>query len=120
MRGGFLLADDCVSEGTYSRDSPPAFTRGIQDVMSRVFPERAFEVIPDDHPVYHCIYDFPDGLPRMTSNGRWKGLGLFDDERLMVLLSPNDICCGWQFSWGRLTTNAYQIGINIFVYALTH
>jgi hypothetical protein len=56
----------------------------------------------------------------MHPDGRWDGLGLFDDDRLMVMLSPNDICCSWQFNWGQLSTDAYQMAINIFVYALTH
>ena len=120
LRGGFILADDCVKEGTFTRNSPPVFTRGFIEVMAEVFPDRSFEVIADEHPVYHCVFDFPNGLPRMHQKGRWDGLGLFDGDRLMVLLSPNDICCGWQFSWGQLTTDAYRMGINIFVYALTH
>ena len=120
LRGGFILADDCILEGTYSRSRPPVFTRGFIEVMAEVFPTRSLEVIADEHPVYHCVYDFPDGLPRMHLQGPWEGLGMFDGDRLMVLLSPNDICCGWQFSWGQRSTNAYRMGINIFVYALTH
>jgi hypothetical protein len=120
LRGGFILADDCVKNGTFSRDKPPEFTRAFIEVMRRVFPERRFETIPHDHPIYHCFYKFDNGLPRFHPDGQWEGLGIFDGDRLMVLLSPNDICCGWQFSWGQLSKNAFSMGINIFVYALTH
>ena len=56
----------------------------------------------------------------MHPSGKWEGLGLFDGDRLMVLLSPNDFCCGWQLSGGQWTRDAYRMGINAFVYALTH
>ena len=120
LRGGFLIADDCVLEGTFSRDQPPIFTRGFIEAMRAVFPERSFDVIPYDHPIYHCFYDFDDGLPSFHPMGHWQGLGLFEGDRLMVLLSPNDFCCGWQFNWGEQSRNAYRMGINAFVYALTH
>jgi hypothetical protein len=120
LRGGFLLADDCVSPGTFSGSRPPAFTRALLEVFQRVFPEREFEPIPHEHPIYHCAYDFPDGLPQMHPDGRWEGFGLFDDERLMVMLSPNDFCCGLQFSWGALSRDAYKFGVNVMIYALTH
>lgn len=120
LRGGFLIADDCVREGSYSRTQPPAFTRAFIKVMERVFPEHSFTVIPHDHPIYHCVHDFPDGLPQMHPSGRWDGLGLYDGDRLMVLLSPNDFCCGWQLSGGQWTRDAFRMGINAFVYALTH
>ena len=120
LRGGFLLADDCILEGSYSGNQLPAFTRGMQEAMKKVFPDRSFEVIAHDHPVYHCFYQFEGGFPRCHPDGHWEGLGLFDGDRLMVLLSPNDLCCGWQFNWGVQTQNAYEMGINIFIYALTH
>ena len=120
LRGGFLFADDCVLEGSFGRDEPPAFTRGTIEVFKRVFPERSFVEIPKDHAIYHCVWDFPDGLPQMHEKGRWPGLGLFEGERLMVLLSPNDFCCGLQFNWGQFSRNAYRFGVNAFVYALTH
>ena len=120
LRGGFLLADDCVSQGTFSRSKPPIFTRATIDIFQEVFPEHEFEPVPKDHPIYHCVYSFPDGLPQMHEDGRWEGMGLFRDGRLMVMLSPNDFCCGLQFNWGQLSRNAYEFGVNALVYALTH
>lgn len=120
LRGGFLFADDCVKEGTFNRSKPPIFTRSTIELFREVFPEHEFEQIPHDHPIYHCAYEFPDGLPQMHEKGRWEGLGLFREGRLMVLLSPNDFCCGLQFNWGQLSRNAYKFGVNVIVYALTH
>jgi len=120
LRGGFLLGDDCVLEGSYSNSKMPQFSRGFTELMAEVFPERPLDIIPTDHPIYHCFYDFPDGLPQFHPKGRWDGRGIFDGDRLMVMLSPNDLCCGWQFSWGQYSQNAFKAGINIFVYALTH
>ena len=120
LRGGFLLADDCVSQGTYGSSKPPIFTRSTIGLFQEIFPEHEFEPVPKDHPIYHCVYDFPDGLPQMHEDGRWEGMGLFRDGRLMVMLSPNDFCCGLQFHWGQLSRNAYEFGVNALVYALTH
>ncbi|MBE0594284.1 MAG: DUF4159 domain-containing protein, partial [Gemmatimonadales bacterium] len=52
--GGFLHADD-----NYGLDE--SFRREI----ARVFPDRPLVEVPLDHPVYHVLYDFPQGLPKI-------------------------------------------------------
>jgi non-heme chloroperoxidase len=51
--GGFLFAND-----DYGMDQ--SFRREI----ARVFPDQKLIELPFSHPIYHCFYDFPHGLPK--------------------------------------------------------
>ncbi len=53
-RGGFLHADD-----NYGLDE--SFRREIK----RVFPDRELVDVPLSHPIYHAVYDFPKGVPKI-------------------------------------------------------
>ena len=53
-QGGFLHADD-----NYGMDV--SFRREI----AKVFPDRPLADVPADHPVYHLVYDFPNGPPKI-------------------------------------------------------
>jgi len=48
LRGGFLMVDDF--HGTLQWE-------GFMDSMRRVFPDRAVVEIPDEHEVFHVLYD---------------------------------------------------------------
>lgn len=118
LRGGFLFAEDCVNEDTGGDE----FFRGMAEVdFPRMFPEAKLERLPYDHPVFHCFYEFKQGLPHMQ--GVEHGLhGITINGRLLALLSPSDIHCGWTngdkwFGPGK-TVQAFQMGINIYLYAM--
>jgi hypothetical protein len=118
LRGGFLLADDCVNERSRGDD----FFRRMADVdFPKMFPETKLERVPNSHPVFHCFHDFKRGLPHMQ--GVEHGLhGLTINGRLLALLSPSDIHCGWAngekwFGRGK-QIQAFQMGINIYLYAM--
>jgi hypothetical protein len=109
--------------------------------MNMVFPERRIVEIPLDHPLFHCFYDFEE-LVQIPGLGAWlngrtheKGgirqrcMGIFDDEeRLMVLIIHNmDIGDAWehakdaQYAYPtRYSAEAFKLGINFVIYALTH
>jgi hypothetical protein len=82
--------------------------------------------VPKDHDLFHCFYDFPDGLPycQGVRHGAW---ATFDKEsdRILTLLSPHDIHCGWtqefdaNFGPGS-SAQAVKMGVNIIVYYLSH
>jgi hypothetical protein len=56
--GGFLFAND-----DYGMDA--SFRAAVREV----FPDRPFEEIGDDHPIYHSFYDLP-GLPKIHEHDR--------------------------------------------------
>jgi hypothetical protein len=129
LRGGFLLCDSFY--GTYEWEG---FVRG----MSRIFPDRPILELPDEHPIFHLVYDLKDRpqvptwqhLPHggYRSDGavpHWRAI-LDDDDRVMVMIAfNNDIADGWQradeYEYPQEAANlAIRLGVNFAVYALTH
>lgn len=37
------------------------------NVMRRVLPEGEWRVLPNDHPIFHTVYDLSDGLPQIPA-----------------------------------------------------
>jgi hypothetical protein len=118
LRGGFLFAEDCFNDRTWGDD----FFRQMAEVdFPKMFPETKLERLAYDHPVFHCFHDFKDGMPHMQ--GVPHGLhGLTMNGRLLALLSPSDLHCGWTngdkwFGLGK-KVQAFQMGINIYLYAM--
>lgn len=74
--GGFLWVDD-----DFGID--PSFRRE----MKRVLPEAALVELPFSHPIFHGLYDFPRGLPKIHEHdgGPPKAYGIVWDGRLVVL-----------------------------------
>jgi hypothetical protein len=76
--GGFLWVDD-----DFGID--PSFRRE----MKRVFPDAELVELPDSHPIFHQLYDFPRGLPKIHehSGGPPRAFGIVWDGRLAVFYS---------------------------------
>ncbi|HSJ14908.1 MAG TPA: DUF4159 domain-containing protein [Longimicrobiales bacterium] len=114
-QGGFLHADD-----NYGLDE------SLRRELRRVFPERELVEIPHDHPVYHVLYEFPQGLPKVhRHDGRAaQGLGIFEAGRLVVFYSyESDLGNGWEDADRyddppELREAALRMGVNLFLYAL--
>jgi hypothetical protein len=113
--GGFLYADD-----DYGMD--PSFRRE----MARVFPDNALVELPYDHPIYHMVYDFPEGLPKIHehSEGPPKGFGVYCRDRLVLYYTFNTNISD---AWGETHNDspekrevAFKTGVNILAYMLTH
>jgi hypothetical protein len=115
-RGGFLHVDD-----NYGLDE--SFRREI----ARVFPDRPLVDVPLSHPVYHIVYDFPAGLPKVHEHDGKpaRGFGIFIGNRLAVFYShESDLGNGWEDPGtyndpASLHEAALRMGVNLFVYAVT-
>lgn len=114
--GGFLHADD-----NYGMDE--AFRRE----MAALFPEADLVEIPPDHPVYHVVNAFEEGLPKIHEHDGQPpgGYGIFLDGRLAVFYShETDLGNGWEDPEVHdlppdLREAALGMGVNLFVYALS-
>ena len=115
-QGGFLHADDNYGmDGSFRRE------------LKRVFPDRELIEVPLDHPIYHSVYDFPRGLPKVHKHDgkRPQGFGIFEDGRLVVFYSyESDLGNGWEDAdrYGdppELREAALRMGVNLFAYALS-
>ncbi len=113
--GGFLHADD-----NYGMDE--SFRREL----ARVFPDRPLTEVPLGHPVYHVLYDFPEGLPKIHEHDGLpaQGLGVFLDGRLAVFYSyQSDLGDGWEDAGvhddpDEVREAALRMGVNLVVYAI--
>ncbi len=117
LRGGFLHADD-----NYGLDD--SFRREIK----RVFPDRELVDVPLRHPIYHAVYEFPRGVPKIHEHDGKpaRGLGIFIGDRLAVFYSyESDLGNGWEDVGTykddppELHEQALRMGVNLFVYAVT-
>jgi uncharacterized protein DUF4159 len=115
QQGGFLHADD-----NYGMDA------SIRRELSRLFPDRPMVEVPLDHPIYHLIYDFPKGIPKIhVHDGKpAQGFGIFLDGRLAVYYSyQSDLGDGWEDPEVHHDTPekreaALRMGVNLFAYAV--
>jgi hypothetical protein len=116
LRGGFLHVDD-----NYGMDE--SFRREI----ARVFPDRPLVDVPLSHAIYHIMYDFPSGLPKIHEHDGKpaRGYGIFVGSRLAVFYShESDLGNGWEDVGTYedppdLHERALRMGVNLFVYAVT-
>ena len=115
-RGGFLHIDD-----NYGLDEH------IRREIRKVFPDREFVDVPLTHPVYHVVYDFPKGLPKIHEHDgkSARGYGIFLGNRLAVYYSwSSDLGNGWEdvgtyTDPAELHEQALRMGVNLFTYAVT-
>jgi hypothetical protein len=116
-RGGFIHADDCVFRGQ------DRFFQTYRTLINKLYPDNPMRKIPYDHEIFHCYFDFPNGAPHCQGvpNGAW---GLFEPGtgRIMTLVTPGDLHCGWmcRFFTPEMNESALKMGINIIIYFLTH
>ena len=114
--GGFFHADD-----NYGMDK--SFRREI----ARVFPDRPMVEVPLDHPIYHLVYDLPNGLPKIHEHDGKpaQGFGIFLGGRLVVYYSyQSDLGDGWEdpevhHDPPELHEAALRMGVNLFAYAVS-
>ncbi len=115
LQGGFLHADD-----NYGMD------QSIRRELNRLFPDHPLVEVPLDHPVYHLIYNFPKGIPKIhVHDGKpAQGFGIFLDGRLAVYYSyQSDLGDGWEdpdvhHDPPEKREAALRMGVNLFAYAV--
>ena len=113
--GGFLHADD-----NYGLDA------SFREEMARIFPDEELTALPADHPVFHTVYDFPEGLPKIHEHDGKppQALGIFLRGRLAVFYSyESDLGDGWEDpdvhdDDPEVREQALRMGVNLFVYVL--
>ncbi len=114
--GGFLHADD-----NYGLDE--SFRREVKEL----FPDRPLVEVPRTHPIYHLVYEFPKGLPKIHEHDGKppKGYGIFIGDRLVLFYSyESDLGNGWENVGTyndppELHEQALRMGVNLFTYAVT-
>jgi hypothetical protein len=130
LRGGFLMVDDFHGSAQWE---------GFMESMQRVFPELEWRDIPEDHEVFHVLYDLDHkvqipGIAALSRGQTYEGdgvdpqwRGFFDaNGRLMVAINFNmDLGDAWELADEPgypqpYTALAYRFGISYAIYAMTH
>jgi hypothetical protein len=115
LSGGFLFIND-----SYGMD------KSVREMVRTLFPERRFEEIPYDHPIYHSFFDFPNGPPKIHEHDKQpaSGWGINIDGRLVLYyLQESDIGDGWEDSHvhndpPEKREEALKMGLNIVAYSM--
>jgi len=138
LRGGFFMCDDFHGNVPYR--PVPEWDTFIAS-MSRVFPDRKIEDIPDNDPIFHTLFDLQDRFQvpgaQFLETGityeagetgkvpHWRCIR--DDKgRIMVAICHNmDLGDAWEHADNpqypeKYSSLAYRIAANYFVYDLTH
>jgi hypothetical protein len=131
LRGGFLFCDSFFGTREWA---------GFEAGMRRVFPDREIIELPDDHPLFHVVYDLTDrkqvanwnalaggGVPYREDGAvpHWRAI-LDDSGRVMVAIAfNNDLGDSWQWADEpdypqEDASMGMRMGVNFAIYAMTH
>ncbi len=113
--GGFLFINDSYG-----------FDQSVRAMVRDLFPERAFEELPNSHPIYHSFYDLP-GLPKIHEHDKKapQGFGVTIDDRLVIYyVYESDIGDGLADPEVHHDTPekrelAAKMAVNVLMYAIT-
>ena len=135
-KGGFVFVSDYWG---------PLARAQFDEQIGRVLPRAAYPIVdlPMEHPIWHTMFDLTR-IPQMPSIQSWRRTGGSTDRgvadgtesargitdpkgRLMVVMIHNsDIPDGWEREgedpeyFYRFSPDAYSVGIDVVLYALTH
>jgi Domain of unknown function (DUF4159) len=140
LKGGFLFVSDY--HGTYAQDQ-------FNEEIDRVLPHDQYPMVdltpPNDHPLWHTMFNVTR-LPQIASIQTWRRTGGSTIERwnedgsppdahgiadthgrlMVVMVHNSDIPDPWeregedQDYFFRFSPDAYAIGIDVVLYAMTH
>jgi hypothetical protein len=121
MKGGFLIFDDFRGRDWDNFESQ----------MRVVLPTARLIPVPESHPIYDSFYRInPRAVLPPYGNAAPEFYGIFENNdptgRLMVMVNyNNDISEYWEWSDQGLfpigpSNEAYKLGVNYVIYALTH
>jgi hypothetical protein len=127
-KGGFIIFDDFRDDGRDSFQGWATFAAQMQ----RVMPGARITDLTPAHPIFHSFFDINsfDIVHQYYDRSRPIFRGVFEDndpkKRLMVMINFNtDVSNYWEFSATGFrpvaeSNEAYELGVNYIVYALTH
>ncbi len=113
--GGFLFINDSYG----MNDS-------VHAMVHDLFPDKPFEELPNDHPIYHCFYDLP-GLPKIHKHDgkRPQGFGVTVNGRVVLYyVYESDIGDGLadpevHHDPPEKREQAMEMAVNVLMYAIT-
>lgn len=132
LRGGFFYVDDFW--GRREREN-------FEEQIRKVFPDRKMELLPVNHEIFHTFFDIQKIIQVPGQGGGCYGgptwevpdetdprvYGMTDDRgRVMVVATYNsDYGDAWEYMDAacypeKYSGEAYRVGLNFMIYAMTH
>jgi hypothetical protein len=122
LKGGFIIFDDFEGEGMW---------RNMVAQMKVALPDHHFIRLDVSHPVFQSFFAIQHlDVPHPSANVPPSFWGMFDNNdpsgRMIALANwNNDLGDYWEWSAEGLygtdpTNDAYRLGVNYIVYAMTH
>jgi len=119
--GGFMVLDNPNPRDDFSNAEAC-----LKKMIRETIPNARFNIIPNNHPLYHCFFDFNDGPPNgseLGANGpfmskqRYYLEGVWYKGRLVAVYSNK----GYIVKWSEDSNNDPQLkmGVNMIIFALT-
>jgi hypothetical protein len=120
LDGGTLLGDACCGR--------PDFASSFRREVTIMFPDRDFDLLEIDHPIFRAYYPYTNVHYRAYDGGvmnEFQGppqlLGMNVGCRTAVILTPWDMSCGWdehthEHGSRLLPGDAIRLGINLVSY----
>ena len=128
LKGGFVIFDDFDVTGARGPGGPGDWDH-LREIMARVLPKHRMLPVPPDHPIFDAYYKIDLRMLEQSEYGVMQYYGIFQDndpkKRLMAVANLNgDLGEFWQWSDRGFniapTNEAYKLGVNYLMYALTH
>lgn len=123
LKGGFIMFDDFDGDGEW---------RNLVAQVKRALPDHYFIRLTVEHPIFHSFFNIKTlNIPHPMLMGiEPVFFGMFEkndpSQRVMAVANfNNDIGDYWEWSAEGLygsdpTNDAYRLGVNYIVYAMTH
>lgn len=114
--GGFMWINDSYGMEKF-----------VKSEVKKLYPDKEFVQLPANHAIFHNVYDFPEGLPKIHEhdNKPPAAFALFDKGRMKILyLFESDIGDGLEdagihkVDTPEIREQAMKMAINITVYAM--
>lgn len=130
-KGGFILVDDFKVRG-FGGGMGGGGWDAFADNIRRVLPHARVYDLDVRHPIFHAFFEIDsfDIIPQAYNAGRPVFRAIFEDndpnKRMLVMINYNtDVSQFWEWSARGFrpvgeTNEAYKLGVNYLVYALTH
>jgi len=100
LRGGLIVSEAACNSG--------AFTRDVQKLCRRMFPQFPFRRLADDHALYSAYYS-PKGVAGL--------FGVDNGVRLLAVHSPRELSLAFQLRASRTKRETYDLLTNVYVLA---
>jgi Domain of unknown function (DUF4159) len=128
LKGGFLIIDDSREDTRRGKSG----WANLEAMLSLVLPGLHPVDMNVSHPIFHSFFDIPsfDIVKQFYDFGPAVFKGIFADNdptrRLLVMINFNtDVSNYWEYSAQGFrpideSNEAYKLGVNYLIYALTH